>query len=476
MISSDRMAAIDRNAAALGVPRKQLMESSGNAIARAVRDATGPPASVAILAGRGNNGGDGFVAARFLEEYAVRTHLLGHPERIRTEIARENWAALEQGEFETVVHRDSSSIALESPDIVVDAMLGTGASGAPREPVASAVEAVNQSGATVIAVDMPTGRNADTGDSPGVAVDADRIVTFHERKPAHDSFNNVSVADIGIPQAATTLVGPGDLEQFRRSRPPGEGGRVFVIGGGPYTGAPALCAQAALRAGAELAFVAAPETVADEIQGYSEDLIVQPYSGERLTPDQIEGFLNTAHDYDDVVVLGPGLGRAEETNAAAAQFLESFEGRVVVDADGLAVVPDVDTDASVICTPNSEELVALGGPRSVDLEADREAVTLLADELDHVVLAKGAVDVISDGTQTRRARAGSPGMSVGGTGDVLAGVIAGLLGSADCFDAACLAAYATGRAGEEVAETHASGLLASDLLETLPTAVFGAEP
>ena len=470
MITGDRMAAVDENAAALGVPRKQLMESSGNAVAREVRAAADPGARVAVVAGRGNNGGDAFVAARFLDDYDVSVHLLGRPESIGTDIARENWAALRQGEYETETVADSRAFDLPDCDVVVDAMLGTGVTGALREPAATAAERINAADATVVAVDVPSGVNADTGTAAGVAVDADRVVTFHDDKPGlADLDAAVTVADIGIPAAAEQFVGPGDRRAVRDD----VGGRAFVVGGGPFTGAPALAGQSALRAGADLSFVAAPETVAGEIQGYAEDLIVQPYDGDRLTPEQVPDLVETAERYDDTVILGPGLGDADETLDATRQFLASFSGRAVVDADALAVVPDVETEATLVCTPNRHELAALGGPEPDDLRDATDEIAALAADLGHVVLAKGVTDVVSDGDRTRLVRTGNPGMSVGGTGDVLAGAVAGLFGTADAFDAACVGSYVNGRAGDLLFEERDDGLLATDVLDALPAAIWG---
>jgi NAD(P)H-hydrate epimerase len=281
----------------------------------------------------------------------------------------------------------------------------------------------------------------------------------------------VTVADIGIPAAAERFVGPGDLRGVRGD----VGGRVFVIGGGPFTGAPALAAQSSLRAGADLAFVAAPDEIAGEIQGYAEDLIVQQYEGDRLTPDQVDGLVDTAESYDDTVVLGPGLGNADETLAATRQFLESFDRRAVVDADALEVVPDVDTDAALVCTPNRKELTKLGGPEADDLREVTDEIESLAADLGHVVLAKGVVDVVSDGERTRLVRTGNPGMAVGGTGDVLAGIVAGLFGSADAFEAACAGSYVNGRAGDLLYDDYREGLLASDMLDRVPEAVWGGD-
>ena len=465
---------MDENAEALGVPRKQLMESSGNAVAAAVRDVADPGASVAVVAGRGNNGGDAFVAVRFLDDYDATVHLLGRAETVSTDIARENWEALERAEYDAREVTDSAALNLGDPDVVVDAMLGTGVSGALREPEASAARAMNESDAAVVAVDVPSGVNADTGDAEGVAVDADRVVTFHDDKPGLSDLDaEVTVADIGIPEAAETLVGPGDLRSAREGVR-GEDSRAFVIGGGPFTGAPALAAQAALRAGADLSFVAAPGKVAGQIQGYAEDLIVQDYEGDRLTPDQVDGLVETAHDYDDVVVLGPGLGNADDTLEAARRFLEAFEGRAVVDADALSVVSEVDTDATLVCTPNRKELGKMDGPEvEGPLRDSLDEIAAIADDLGHVVVAKAEEDIVSDGERTRIVRAGTAGMTVGGTGDTLAGIIAGLLGTQEPFDAACAGPYVNGRAAELLDDEVGEGLLASDLLESIPRALWG---
>ena len=470
MITSRRMAAVDVNAEALGVPRKQLMESSGNAVARVCRDIAEPDASVAIVAGRGNNGGDALVAARFLNEYDVTVHLLGRPETISTDIARENWDALVASEIDHRTVTDSTALDIGAPDVVVDAMLGTGVTGALREPEATAARALNDSDATVLAVDVPSGVDADTGESAGVAVEADHVVTFHDDKPGLDSLGvPVTVADIGIPRAAETFTGPGDLLALRRDPQShkGDHGDVLVVGGGPYTGAPALAAQATLRAGADLARVACPDHVAREVQGYSENLIVSGFDGDHLEPGHVPDLLELAAERD-VVVFGPGLGDAEASLAAVREFLSAYDGTAVVDADALQVVPDVDTDATLICTPHQGELLKMGGQTDSDWETRRELVREFAAELGHTLLVKGAYDVISDGDEVRVNRTGNPGMTVGGTGDVLAGATGALACVLSPLDAAAVAAYANGRAGDFAADEFDGGLVATDLLERLP--------
>ncbi len=481
MITTDRMAAVDANAAALGIPRKQLMESSGNAVAREVRATAEPGASVALVCGRGNNGGDAFVAARFLTSYDVTVQLLGRPESIRTAIARENWDALDAAEIATRTVTDSTALALDDPDVVVDAMLGSGITGALREPERTAARTMNESDASVVAVDVPSGIDADTGAPTGpeadrdaeTHVEADRIVTFHDAKPGLDALDaDVTVADIGIPAAAERFTGPGDLLGLGRdpASHKGENGEVLVVGGGPYTGAPTLTARAALRAGADLVRVACPESIAREVQGSSADLIVRGVPGDRMAPDHLDEVLSLAAD-NDVVVLGPGLGGGDDPAAFVRAFLAAYDGRAVVDADALRVVPEADTDADLICTPHQGELVGMGGETADDPDERATLVGEFAAEIGHTLLVKGAYDVVSDGDAVRLNRTGNPGMTVGGTGDVLAGAVGALAATTDPFRAAAVGAYANGLAGDAAAEAHGHGLVATDLIDRLPEAM-----
>lgn len=486
MITSARMAAVDRNAEALGISPQQLMESGGNAVAQTVRslvdidsESQATPV-VAIVAGRGNNGGDGFVAARFLDEYTVSVSLLGRPETIRTATAKQNWEAVTTSGYDTTVVRDASAIEIagpdgEQPDLIVDAMLGTGVTGALREPEATAARQVNNTDAPVLSVDVPSGVDADTGSSTDVSVDADHVVTFHDQKPGLETIDaDVTVADIGIPRAAEQIAGPGDLQLLSRPTQSHKGdfGEVLVVGGGPYTGAPALTAQAALRAGADLVRVACPVAIADEIQNCEESLIIKSYPGERLTPTALDHVQSLAANHD-VTVLGPGLGDDEKTLSVVASFLRAHTGKVVVDADALSVVPSVDPTGEIICTPHQGELAAMGGETADDWERRVEKIAAFISELDetHTLLVKGAIDIISNGETTRINQTGNPGMTVGGTGDVLAGAVGALACVLDPIQAATVGAYANGRAGDIVVEKRGNGLLATDLLDILPTAL-----
>lgn len=477
MITADEMAVVDENAAALGVPRKQLMESSGNAVARVVRDRTEPGDAVALVCGRGNNGGDAMVAARFLRGREVTVHLLGRAETIATTIARENWLALRRAEFDAKAVTDSRDLDLGDPDLVVDAMLGTGVTGALREPEASAARAIDALDAPVVSVDVPSGVDPDTGEHAGGAVAADHVVTFHDEKPGLASLDaDVTVADIGIPRAAELFVERGDLRRLDRdpASHKGDNGEVLVVGGGPYTGAPALSARAALRAGADLVRVACPGGVAREVQGYSEDLIVRPFDASRLEPGVVDGVLALAGDHD-VTVFGPGLGSHDDTLAAVERFLTDFEGTAVVDADALQVVPEVETAATLVCTPHQGELRAMGGETHEDWRQRQSLVASFAGDLGHTLLVKGAYDVVSDGETTRVNRTGNAGMTVGGTGDVLAGATAALACTLAPVDAAAVAAYANGTAGDRIVDRQGYGLLATDLVDELPRALRRTE-
>ncbi|MEF8839033.1 MAG: NAD(P)H-hydrate dehydratase [Haloarculaceae archaeon] len=505
MITGTEMAVVDANAAALGVPRKQLMESAGNAVARVVRQVAGgdeggstageansrPSAAgddeagtlaagtdVAVVAGRGNNGGDALVAARYLDDLDVVVHLLGRADGISSRMASENWSALREADCDLREVRDSTEFALGDPNVVVDGLLGTGISGAIREPAATAATDVNDSAAAVVAVDVPSGLNTETGEVGAGAVAADHVVTFHEAKPGLDDLDaDVTVADIGIPRAATRFVGPGDL--LRLDRDPrshkGDHGEVLVVGGGPYAGAPALAAQAALRAGADLVRVACPAGVAHEIQTYAEDLIVRRFDGHILAPQHVGQIMELAAGHDALVV-GPGAGDQEATLEAIEGVLSAFDGTAVVDADALQVVPGIETTATLVCTPHQGELVDMGGPSADDWEERAERVAAFAAELGHTLLVKGHYDVISDGESTRVGRTGNPGMTVGGTGDVLAGATGALAAVLDPMDAAAVAAWVNGRTGDRVVDENGYGLLASDLLAEIPQVLWGERP
>jgi hydroxyethylthiazole kinase-like uncharacterized protein yjeF len=461
IISAEEMNALDCNCRYFGLLPLQLMENAGAALAREIM-VRAKGKRIAIVAGRGNNGGDAFVAARHLGSFDVTVYLLGRAGDISTEEAKRNWQILERLGYDLRMIMDVADLHLEKCDLIIDAIFGTGVRGSVRGLEAQVIDAINSSGKPVISVDVPSGLGANK------AVLADVTVTFHRQKPAISG--NVVLADIGIPPAAEFFVGEGDLWLMgRRSQEShkGDSGRILVIGGGPYTGAPALSAMAALRAGADIVTVAAPKAAALTISGYSPNLIVQELSADHLCPADIP-VLKEQIARHDVVVMGMGLGRHAETTATLAEIIPICK-KTVIDADALQ--PDLPLRG--IVTPHAGEFKRISGIALVDLDYRERAKPLreYARQRGLVVLLKGKVDLISDGEVVRANTTGNPGMTVGGTGDVLAGITAAFYARSSALRAATAAAFVNGRAGDLVYPEKDFGMVATDLIEKIPQAM-----
>jgi len=474
------VAVLDRNAEALGVPTAQLMASAGRAVAGAALDM--PGRRVLVLAGPGNNGGDGLVAARLLaKERRVQVALIVPRSDVRAPLARDALRKLPKAvRVHAAPSSDRLTKLLAQADLVVDALLGAGLQGALRGAYPVWVAAMNASRKPVLSVDVPTGLGTDT------AVKAKVTVTFHDVKEGMTAANSgrIVVADIGIPPRALSHTGPGEMRLYpipKADQHKGQGGVVLVVGGGPYAGAPALAGLAALRAGANLAIVLAPEACAPLVQGFSPSLIVRPLRGEaldfdaRANRDVLAQFVPRA----TAAVVGNGMGRAEPAMRSVPWLLEEFERAklpVVVDADALHAVGQLKPQLrrEVVLTPHAGEFRALSG-EDLAPEGDARRVAQaqgLARKLRCTLVAKGHESVITDGARVKLNSTGNPGMSTGGSGDVLAGVIGALLGKRmDAFDAARLGAWMCGRAGDLAFEEKRFGLLATDEVEALP-AVF----
>lgn len=449
LITPARMRAVDTNAMALGVTELQLMESAGKALAeRVVRE---NPVKVLVLCGKGNNGGDGMVAARYLQHIAATdVCYLDMPDR--SPPCGHNLAVLSHCRVSLHPFRCRDDLLslrsiFESADVIIDALLGTGATGAPAEPVATCVELANASRARIIAADIPT---------PGMRSDV--ICAFHRPK-----LEGSDVADIGIPIEAECFVGPGDITLIPAKKPDahkGEGGEVLVIGGGPYQGAPYLAGLGALRGGADIVRIASP--VFEPVP----DLIYEPVAGQMIGMEHAEQLIRLAKNAD-VVVCGNGLGaNSHEVVCVVAPHCK----KAVFDADALRL-PLPAAKGETMYTPHAGEFSRITGmiPPSDPVGRAREAIRA---HLPGVVLLKGQTDIITDGTRVRFNRTGTPAMTVGGTGDVLAGVAGALLCNLPAFEAACIAAYVNGRAGMAVAQERGAGMLASDIIDRLPAELF----
>lgn len=460
-ISPDEMRAVDANCTYLGLLPIQLMENAGSALAsEARRRARGK--KIAVVAGRGNNGGDAFVAARHLADLEVTVFLLGRSREIATQEARQNWEILERLNFDLREVRDSGDLAsLSQYDLILDGVFGTGVRGPVRGLEAGAIDAINSSGKPVLSVDVPSGLGTDKVVDPGVTV------TFH--RPKVGIPGEVVVAGIGIPPAAEFFVGPGDLALVTRRAPEshkGENGRVLVIGGGPYSGAPALTAMAALRAGADLATVAVPMNVAGIIAGFSPNLIVRPLSGDHLSPDDLD-LLRELMPRHDVVVVGMGLGRHPETREALTEVVPEG-GKVVIDAD--ALLPGIPLQG--IITPHESEFRRVSSIKVPPGRVQNETLMSFARDMELTVLLKGKVDLITDGSVIRGNATGNAGMTVGGTGDVLAGIVGAFYCKASPLQAAAAAAFVTGTAGDLAFAEKGYSLLATDVIEMIPQAMI----
>jgi len=500
-VSSREMAIADENAAFLGVSRLLLMENAGRALADEIARRLGGVKGrrIVVVAGLGNNGGDGLVAARHLASLGanVAVVLLGREDAIRTEEAKANWAALKkmflsvklyQASTPEELRRAWSELGAEKADVIIDAIFGTGVRGPIRSPFSDAIELINASRGLVVAVDVPSGLNPDTGDPSEPTVKAGLTITMHKPKPgllapeAEEFVGELVIAGIGMPPEAELVVGPGDLKAYLPAvRPPhakkGDFGRVLVIGGGPdYSGAPALSALAALRAGADLAVVAAPKSVASVIRSFSPNLIVRALSSDKLVPGDVP-FLLRLTERSTCVVIGPGLGTDPETSEAVRAFLRAAKSTVplVIDADAIKAIAKGSVDlsgAKAVVTPHAGELKLLSGrevPPPTDLGARMDFVKQVASELGITVLLKAHEDVISDGGRVKVNITGNPAMTVGGTGDVLAGIVAALLSQGlGLFEAACLGAFINGAAGDLAARELGYHITATDVIERIP--------
>jgi NAD(P)H-hydrate epimerase len=449
IISPVRMRVVDKNAIALGVTELQLMESAGRALGEMVRATS--PARVLVLCGRGNNGGDGMVAARYLQ-HGVDTDVCYIDSGKRSASAEHQLSALKRcrvGLYPFTCRDDLEKVKsrFAIADVIIDALLGIGASGELQEPLKTCVNLANASRAKIIAADVPT---------PGMR--ADRICAFHRAKCVGST-----VVDIGIPIEAECCVGPGDITliQPRQSKVhKGVGGEVLVIGGGPYQGAPYLAGLGALRAGADIVRIASP--VFEPVP----DLIYERLEGKKIGAEHTERLIALA-ERADVVVCGNGLGT--ESHAVVTAIALHCK-RAVFDADALRLPLPV-AEEETIYTPHAGEFARITGT-TLPVDTISRAHAAKGAGIQGTVLLKGHIDVITDGTRVRFNRTGNPAMTVGGTGDVLAGIAGALLCHLHAFDAACIAAYVNGRAGERVAAERGGGMLASDLVDRIPAELF----
>ncbi len=504
---AETMRAVDRWAIEQrGVPSLELMERAGAAVARTV-ERISPDGPLAVVCGKGNNGGDGLVVARLLRDAGreVAVVCVAPPQEFSGD-ARENLnrlpgdaplllAAAEESEAD-----QSGARAIAGAVALVDALLGTGFEGEPRGLMVEAIDAINASPATVVSVDVPSGVAASSGVVSGRAVRAAATVTFHTAKPglwirpgkAHAGV--VETVDIGIPRGAPQTATIGLLEPSVLDLLPRRGasstkftsGHVLVVGGSlGLMGAPRMAAQASMRAGAGYVTACVPASLQPTLASAGPPELMSralPDENGALTAEAEERVLKET-ERGGALALGPGLGRADSSFALARALARRATVALVLDADGLnahaGCLPQLTVRrAPTVLTPHAGELGRLLGVDSAEIERERLRHARAAAELaGAVVVLKGDDSLIADPTgRVAVSPGGTPALATAGTGDVLTGVIAALLSQGlEAFTAAAAGVCLHAAAGSEAARRQgaAEGVVASDVIDALPAARTG---
>ena len=507
IVTATQMREIDRECVKRGVPVGKLMENAGRAVAEATREYIGDikRQQILCLAGAGNNGGDGLVAARYLAEWGAKVTVYLCSDRPAEDA---NLVLLKERGIACIeIKADKSfkklDVLLGSTMCVIDALLGTGKM-RPLEGIFKTVlEKVNDRKALrhfkVVAIDLPSGMDADTGAIDPACPTADLTVTMAFPKPGLFRFpgaekvGTLQIADIGIPTAladASTieLFTPDQAAKLIPKRPlnanKGTFGRVLVSAGSiNYTGAAYLACAGAYRVGAGLVTLATARSLQPSIVPMLAEAtyLPLPESGHGIIATEAAEIVYHECSGYNVLLLGCGLGQHHPTVNYVTNLLQKEDlPTLVLDADGLNILAKIPNwekkiPLNMVLTPHPGEMSRLTGVPVEEIQKDRVGAAVhYAKEWRRIIVLKGAFTVIAapDG-RCRISPFGNPGLASAGTGDVLAGVIAGLAGQGlELFDAAALGVYLHGRAGEKVkTETGDTGMIASDLLPALPKVI-----
>ncbi len=489
LYDADGMRSVDRWAIEeMGVPSLELMEAAGRAVAETVGELAldGP---VRVVCGKGNNAGDGLVAARYLAEagFEVEALLLWPAEELSDDAA----ANLERFTAEYV--SGDLTPRLADSGAVVDAIFGTGFAGEPRDPALAAIAAIDACGAPVIACDIASGVDASSGEVAGAAIEADFTVSFHVAKLGHRiapgkwHTGELRVASIGIPAGAPAEPCAGTIAPAVLELAPRRGarstkfssGQVTIAGGSRgLTGAVQMSSLAAIRAGAGYATVAVPADLEPIFEaGQPEVMSVGCPGGDGcLAPTSAKSLLR-AFERAAAGVLGPGLGRDPGSVELAREVLGAIEAPLVLDADGLNAFAGAlgrigAREAPTLLTPHAGELGRLLDRPSEEIDDHRlEAAREAARAADAVVVLKGDDTIVTDGERVAVNALSAPALATAGTGDVLSGVAAALLARGlDPFAAACAAVLAHARAGRDAAQRigAAESVIATDVIDSIP--------
>ena len=505
VLSPNQAAELDRRTQALGIGANLLMERAGRFVARAAVDLCGGVYGrrAVVVCGKGNNAGDGLVAARHLARWGMRVavELVGAPGDLR-EPAATNAARL--AGVVGVRVRAASAASLERElaraDVAIDALFGTGFRGIPQDAWAEAIESINSAKIPTIAVDMPSGVNGDTGAVEGEAVHADLTVTFGAAKtgavllPGAEFAGTVRVVDIGFPagliEADTFVIEPSDVAAAVPTRPVDSHKRaagvlLIVAGSRGMTGAVALVARAAMRLGTGLVTVAVPECILAVVQASLEEATFLPLpetADGTIAPPALDAVLQRLGEAH-ALAIGPGLSTNQETAEFARELIRSCPVPMVADADALNAFAGraqdlADRKSEAVITPHAGEFRRLTGTSTREQAADRPSgVRALAKMTGAVTLLKGSRTLIAEpGGLVRVNPTGSSVLATAGSGDVLTGAIGGLLARGVVpAEAAASAAYLHGLAGVLAGALNGEGTVAGDLVELLPDALAKVE-
>lgn len=504
LAGSREMAQIDAYAIdSLETPSTQLMENAAQCVFRHAAAMLGKVGgrTAVILCGTGKNGGDGLAVARRLKLNGaqVRVYIIGDRSKAAPDTAEMARRLGEAGAFAEDFHAQDESLrgSLQCADLIVDAMSGIGLRGGLRGDALLAAKLVNASGRPVLSVDMPSGVDADTGCVSGEAVKADKTVTFTLKKPGQllmpgrEYCGELVCVDIGIAHEALTVCKL-DIESMddafvraffpkrRRDSHKGDYGRVFALCGSEgYTGAAYFSAQSAVRAGSGLVGLGVARCIYPVLASKLNEAMVFPLPDDEDGKLSIRALEAAAAQFDraDVCLVGPGLGRSKEITELVHRLIVDTAAPLVLDADGInALEGNIHIlsrrTGPLVLTPHDGEFLRLGGV--LGPEGRIETARRFARLHRCVLVLKGPSTVIADcDGRVRINTTGTPGMARGGSGDVLAGMIASLIGQGLApFDAAACAAYLHGRAGEICArEKGEYGMTPSDMLEAIPAAI-----
>ena len=466
------MMVTDYNCEYLGLSRLCLMESAGKSLAEEVGKIAvytfAKPVKVVIFTGSGGNGGENM-----------------KPRLSRLNIY--NLRTLEDiNSCEVAQNRDSEFV-------IVDGLLGTGIKGKLQTNIKRAIEIINESKGVTISVDVPSGMDPLTGEVSDLAVVPDYTISFHKIKTGvrdadEELVGGLVTADIGIPFEAEYFVNYGDFLRLKNRNPnshKGNNGRLLVVGGSKdYSGAPAIAGMAAIGAGADLVYVASPENAADAIKSTSPDLIVKSLEGDKLSLNHLDEILDLSENVD-AVLIGPGSGIDDETSKLFNVLVTKIKKPIVLDADSLKQVELslIKNREDMILTPHIFEFKSFfkaDGDLKLDIdsydfsEVDENITCFqnIARQIKGAVVVKGKYDLILSGSKFKINKSGNAGMTVGGTGDALAGISASLLSQGlSSFDSASLAAFINGLAGDEAFDVKGNGFSATDLVSYIGSVI-----